>query len=57
MVKIDMREAGTCDGNGYPKSEIRWIFAPLGHGSSSDLVPMGPLMGLILDPPGLRAWV
>ena len=33
------------DGNGYPKPETRWVFAPLGYGFGSTFRPVGLLMG------------
>jgi hypothetical protein len=43
------------DGNGYPKSETRWVFTPLGYGFGSIFIPMDLLMGINLYPSGL--WV
>ena len=45
------------DGNGYPKSETRRIFAPLGYGFGSTFRPVSLLMGTKSYPLGLWAWV
>ena len=45
------------DGNAYPKSEIRWVFAPLRYKFGSIFRPVGLLMGTKSYPLGLWARV
>jgi hypothetical protein len=50
----DEKAAGpdTRYGNGYPKSETRWIFILLGYGFGSIFIPMSSLMDINVYPTG-----
>jgi hypothetical protein len=46
------RRITTRDGNGYPRSDIRWVLTPLGYAYGLDIVPMSLLLGK-----NLHQWV
>ena len=42
------------DGNGYPRSDTRWVFTPLGYICGLNILPVGLLLGKNLHPMGKR---
>ena len=54
LRKGAQRQAGSRDGNGYPRPDTRWVFTPLGYVCGLNILPVGLLLGKNLHPMGKR---